>query len=109
MHLWYPTNFVKNGSQSTLTGNIAHNSRIAMTKVDVTWKNPVGDTDPELLILTFTDNFPVSPTHLFAIVGNTATYAYYNSVDHGLYVHLPNGQYSANNGVLITGIMGLSL
>lgn len=106
-HLWYPTNFVKNGSQSTLTGIVSHNIGIALTKIDVTWTNPTSLTGTNLLILTFTDNFPAYPTHLFAAVGNTTTFAYYNSVDHGLYVILPNGQYSANNNITISGFLGL--
>jgi hypothetical protein len=107
IHLWYPTNFVKNGSQSTLTGNIAHNSGIAMTKIDVNWKNPTTLTGNDLLILTFTNNFPSYPTHLLATVGSTVTYAYYNSNDHGLYIRVPNGQYLANNDVIIAGFLGL--
>ena len=106
-HLWYPTNFEKNGSQSTLTGIVSHNIGITLTKIDVTWTNPTSLTGTDLLILTFTDNFPARPTHLFAVVSNTATFAYYNSVDHGLYVILPNGQYSANNYIIISGFLGL--
>jgi hypothetical protein len=106
-HLWYPTNFAKNGSQSTLTGIVSHNIGVTLTKVDVTWTNPTSLTGTDLLILTFTDNFPARPTHLFAVVGNTTTFAYYTSVDHGLYVILPNGQYSANNSIVISGFLGL--
>ena len=107
-HLWYLTNFKKNGSQSTITGNISHNNGITMTKIDIVWKNPFDISDTDLLILTFEDNFPIFPTRLLATVGSVITYAYYNNSDHGLYIRVPNRLYQANNDVIISGYMGLS-
>ncbi len=106
--LWYPITVTKNGSASTLNGYIACSPATTLTKMDISWSNPVSFSIDNLLIFTFNDNYPTYPFICSALIGTTVTYAYYNSTDHGVYVKVPNGTYTANNVVRIFGIMGHS-
>ena len=103
---WVNVPITKNGSGSTMTGNVQHNSFLGLKKVEIRWSNTWGFSDSEALIFTFDNYYPNEPLIVHALVGGTTTYASYNSVTHGMYVALPNGTYSANTEIRISGIMG---
>jgi hypothetical protein len=102
---WENVSITKNGTDSTMSGNVYSNEALGLTKVEIRWSNLNPLTVTELMIFSFNNHYPSEPFMVSASYDNQPVACFYNSVTHGMYVILPSN-YTANKEIRISGIMG---